>query len=55
MKLQALIPSPCLKVFCVFADIAKDGLINYIDTIAKCRHLKIMTCIGTQLCELLPL
>jgi hypothetical protein len=55
MKLQALSSPPCLEVFCVFAGIAKDGLINYIDTIAKCRHLKIMTCIGAHLCELLPL
>jgi hypothetical protein len=39
------LPTLRLKVFCVFADIAKDGLIYNIDTKAKCRHLIKLNCI----------
>ncbi len=31
------------------SELQKHGLVNYIDTKGKCRHLKILTCNGTSL------
>jgi hypothetical protein len=45
LKLESTFWTCSLWRLCVF--IVSHGLINYIDTKAKCRHLKILTCIGT--------